>query len=324
MASAPVKGHARSTMNLRGKQLALGLLTIAAGLLHAYLWKGALFGDEFAKAAFYSIPIAALFVFATLFAMASLFISSSRLRVATAVLATAPSSLFMPFQSALIPIAIIALLGAWYASNQIAREYAAANYFSVRKILASGLPVFFTAVALLLATLYYAASSNTKGGALLPRSIFNTVLPLLESPLQGILPGFRADASVDQLILTVAAAQSNGEIIPAKLPPAARAELLRQGRKALGDQLGVAIVGGEKSADVLYRAANAQADKFAGPYKRYLPVLSAFGFFLAVKTFTLPVYWVTLLLVFGAVRLLKAAGALSEETKTIQVRRLVL
>ncbi len=308
-----------------GKELALGVLTVASGVTNAYLWQDAFFAGGFKSATFYSLPVLALFLFAVLFSLSAAFIRAHALRISAAVVSVVAGFVFTPFHAIILPGIALAGIGSWYASGQIANEYAAANYFSVRKTLRSGLPIFFTAVALMFAVFYFSSISalNTSPAeTFLPRAFFDFLLPLFEKPLQEALPGFRSDASVDQLILAFAAREFSGGIDPAKIPPAERAGLLGEGRKALSLQLGIELRGDENSVDVLYRAANAQIEEFSGPFRDYLPFLAAFGFFVAVKTFTLPVYWVTLILVGLVVKLLLTTGFLNQRTETIQVTKL--
>ena len=283
-----------------------------------------LFAGEFREATFYSLPVATLFLFAILFSLSSTFIRYRLVRTATAVLGLASGFLLIPFQPVVLSGAVLSALGGWYATGQISNEAKTANYFSVRKILRGGLPIFFTAVALSLAVFYFSLLGGRSDQSLLPKGLFDVIVPLLEQPLQGILPGFRSDASMDQLILAFASQQLDGDVDLTQLPSVQREELLDESRKALSRELGIPISGGEKGIDVLYQAANAQIKKIAGPYEEYLPFLAAFGFFVAVKAFTLPVYWVTLILFGLVVKSLLAAGLLAEKTEKIEVTRVIL
>ena len=308
---------------LAGKEIALAVLTIAAGVANAYFWREILSAGEFKDATFYSLPVVMLFVFAVLFSLSSAFIQENFVRVATAALSLASGFLVVPFQPVVLSGAILAAAGGWYAARQISNEAEDSNHFSVRKILRGGLPIFFTAVALAIAVFYFSLIGGKTTG-FLPKGLFDAVVPLLEQPLQGILPGFRSDASVDQLILAFASQQLGGGIDISELPASERQQLLNESRKALAEQLGTPISGDEKGIDVLYEAANAQIAKFAGPYRDYLPFIAAFGFFVAVKAFTLPVYWLTLILTAAAVKLLVTIGLLNRKTETVEVTKITL
>lgn len=306
------------------KESILAVLTVAAGVINAWFWKGVIADGGFGRAALYSAPVLTLFLFAIFFALSSSFIRERYLRVVAAALSLALGYFFIPYSFGVLAMAAASALAAWYGCEAIANEYKLSHSFGVRKVLRPGLPIFFTAVALLLSVFYFYSAAGQNTGAILPRAIFNAAIPFLEEPLQGIVPGFRAGASVDDLIIAFALKQSEGDIDVSALPKARRDEFISEGRKALAGQLGITLTGREKSVDVLYQAANAQAEKLAGPYRQYLPLIGAVGFFLAAKTLTLPIYWITLLLVFFVVKLLVSAGILKKEISTIEVRRIVL
>ena len=306
------------------KEIILAILTITAGILNAFLWHDFIASGSFGRAALYSLPVIATFAFAILFALSAIFIREKLMRSAAAILATALGYLFVPYTSWVVIMTAASALAAWYACEAIANEYQASHSFSVRKTLRGGLPMFLTAAVLLLTMFYFSSAANQTGNVLLPKTFFNAAIPLLEKPIQGIIPGFRSGVSVDELIRAFASKQSGGKIDISELPQAQQEEFIREGRRVLGEQLGIPLTGKERSEDVLYEAANAQAEKLAGPYRQYLPLLGAVGFFLAAKTLTLPIYWITLLLVFLVVKLLVTMGILKKEITTIEVERITL
>jgi len=308
------------------KELTLAVLTVAVGLANAWLWKDALFTGEFRNAAFYSLPVVSLIAFAILFALSSAFIRERLIRGMTAILGLSAGYLFLSYTASALPAAALSGLGGWYAASTIANETAASNSFRTRKILRGGLPVFFTSVALMLAVFYFSLLSAHAGfdQLFVPKALFDAAVPLLEKPLRTILPGFRTDASVDDLLLASAAAQLGEAVDLGALSRPEREALLEQGREALTAEFGVTLRGDERAGDVLYQVTNAQFEKFLGPYRRYLPLISAVGFFIAVKALTLPLYWLTTILVFIVIRLLAMAGFLERVKETVEVERLKL
>ena len=307
-----------------GKELALGILTVAVGLANAYLWKGVVLGGGLGPAALYSLPVLALFAFAILFSLSSAFIRRRLTRAATAIASLTSGYLFVPFSGTVAAAAAASALAGWYAADEIAHEEKDSARFSTRKILRGGLPVFFTAVALTLAVFYFVTVSDQHDQTFLPKAMFDAAIPLLQRPLAGILPGFRSDASVDDLMLAFAAAQIGKEFDIGTLTPAERERLVAESRRALATELGIKLSGDEKAGDVLYEVTNAQVAKLLGPYHGYLPAIAAVGFFIAVKAITMPVYWITLLLVWLVVKCLVAAGILRQKTETVEVTRIGL
>ncbi len=313
------------------KEYTLGVLTVAAGLANAYLWKGVLLAPldaehltGFAGLTFYSLPVIALFLFAILFALSSAFITRPALRTVSAMMALAGGYLLVPATTLAASAAAASAAAGWYASDAIAGEYRISNAFAVRKIFRGGLPVFFTAVALTLAVFYFTAVSGAATQSILPKALFDAAIPLIEQPLQNFLPGFRRDATVDELLLAFAAWQGGPDIDVRKLSAAERAQFLRENRGALAQELGVELTGEERGGDLIYRVANTQIEKLAGPYRAYLPFLAAAGFFIAIKMLTLPVYWISLILLFAMVKLMLKAGLLTEKVETIEVVRIML
>lgn len=309
--------------NPSGKELLWGAVTISMGIINAYLWKQAIFGGKFTDVAFYSLPVLSLFVIAILFGLAAVLIRQRLLGAVVAVVTPSTGLLLVPFASGMFAVMALAVIGGWYASEQIANEYAASNYFSVRKIFRSGLPIFFSVVALSLSVMYFTSASGEGLHDLLPKTLFDAVVPLLDQPLQQILPGFRVrTSSLDDLLLAFTARSIGREINLAELLPRERDQLLSENKKVLTEQFGITLTGKEKAGDVLYQITNAQIEKFIGPYHVYVPFIAAAGFFLAIKAFSWPVYWLTLLLISFVVKLLLATGVIRENTKTIEVKRL--
>lgn len=302
----------------------LAVLTMAAGILNAYLWKKAVFAGGFENVSFYSLPALTLLLFVILLALSSAFIRSRAVRIFSAVVALAAGYIFIPYSSYALWAALASAAGGWYAAERIAGEAAASTAFSVRKIFSGGLPIFFTAVALMLAVFYFSSLGGRSDAFFLPKTLFDAAIPFLEQPLQNIFPGFRPNASVDEFLLTAMTHDTGSQIDIAKLPNAERERLLREGRAALAQQFDITLTGEESAGDVIYRVTNAQVAKLAGPYEKYLPLLAAVGFFLAVKALTLPVYWLVLILLFLVVKLLLSLGLLSERVETTQVQRLSL
>lgn len=305
------------------KERILAFLTVATGVLNAYLWKEALGETGFPSISFYVIPIVVALLFTILFSLAGLFIQEKKILISAAVLSHGIGFIFLPFSATVLAGALLSAAAGWYAAYEIAREREAAASFTMRTFLRSGLPLFFTALSLLLAVAYYVAHPNTTQ-ELIPKSMFETALPFVESPMRNVLPGFRRDATVDELLLAFAERELGQSFDISNISTEQRVELFAQGRAALKAQFGIDVRGNEKASDVLYEVVNAQIENILGQYKEYLPIIAAVGLFFAVKTLTFPVYIVTLLLLMVVIQSLKIVHILKIETETISVERLRL
>ncbi len=309
---------------MQSKQIILGVLTVIAGILNAYLWKQAIGVGGFSGIAFYSIPIAAVFVFSVLFSLSSLFIQEWRIRGGAAFASLAVGYLFLPYSLSVLIAAIFTGFGGWFAAGEIAKEGRGGQPFRTRKFLKAGLPLFFTALALLLASAFYTSTGNQNSRNLFSKGMFDAAIPLVQKPLQGILPGLESNASVDDLLLAFAVRQLGDAIDIGKLTSAQKSELLAEGRQALSTQFGVTVTGKEKASDVLYEVTNAQIQKILGPYQEYIPLIATVGFFIAVKALAFPVYMITLFFAWAMVKFLKTMKILHGETEMISVERLTL
>lgn len=296
----------------------------AAGVANAYFWKGLIFSGGYASPTVFSLPAAALFLFAILFALLSLFGRSNILGLSAVAAAFIGSFLFIPAGSTAFAGIALALAGAFLAYRRIRSEARLAVSFSLTKILRQGLPLFFTTLAFVVSVFYFSFIAQQKEGVILPRAVFEFSLPFLQNTLQGIIPGFRAEATLDELLLEGAKTQLGAKVDIAKVPKSELEKLLAEERRSFSQGLGIKITGKEKAADLLYELANQKIEDFAGPYKQYLPYLTAFGFFLAVKVLTLPIYFITLGLLWLAVQLLLFLKILKKETVTIQVEKIAL
>lgn len=305
------------------KELVIAVLTVLAGLVNAYLWKGVILSGTFHEVWFYSLPVAALLAFTLFFALAAAFIQQALIRNSAAVLSLATSYLLVPYNPAVLPPLAITALGAWFAAGQISKESQTANHFSSRRILKSGTPIFFTVLALVFTFFYYTSILGEEEHVFIPRQVFEIIVPYLEQPLGNVLPGLEAGTAVDDILLSIVAQGTDASDL-SQMPKEERDKLIREARRALESQLGITVSGREKGSDIFYQVTNAQIERFLGPFKKYIPLIAAAGFFIAVRAFAIPIYWITLLLMPVVVRFLTIIGFLKEQNETIQIVRIIL
>lgn len=310
--------------NSNWKELLLAIFVVASGVGNAYFWKQLIFSGNYADITLFSVPILLLFIFAASFSLLALFGKSGWLSYGGAGAAFVGSFFFIQANSASLLILVLTLLGAFWALKRIRHEAASSVSVRLGKMLRHGLPLFFTAVALMISVFYFSNIVRKDEQVFVPRVFFELSLPYLQGTLQGLLPGFRADASVNELLLDSIRAQLGDAVDVDALSPGQIEVLIGEQRRALAEGLGLNLSGDERAGDVLYKLTNQQIEQFVGPYKEYIPYLSAFGFFLAIKVLTLPLYFITLGLVWIVVQFLLAAGAIKRETVSMQVERISL
>ena len=306
------------------KELVIAIFLVASGVLNAYFWYELIGSLRFDDIAFLLLPVASLLFLTICFSCVALFIKNTIIGYGAAIAAFVGGFFFVNATSFAITLLVLALGAITWAFHRIRQEATSATVFRLSKILRQGLPLFFTAVALLISLFYFVKIAEDSNQPVIPRSVFDISLPFLEGAFKGILPGFRAHTTVDELLLDALRSQEGNEVDIAKIPRSQLDMFLKEQRAALGKGLGITITGKEQAADFLYNLTNQKIGDFVGPYKQYLPYLSVIGFFLAIKALTLPFYFISLGLVYIVMRVLLAVRVLRREKAMIEVERIIL
>ena len=265
---------------------------------------------------------------AVFFSLGAIFIKNTKIIYGTAAISISAPFLFVPATQTAIAVLGLCLIIAVLAVKRIRNEFYFSLGFSVSKILKSGLPLFFTASALIIATFQLSAVSEEKAiSAFLPKSTFDTVLKFMGKPLEDItgLPLSNSGATVDEVLTKVIRDGLEGQGI--SLSQVAESELKRLvslQRNQLAKNFGISVTGGEKIGDVFYTSISTRLGELLGPYKSYLPYVSAAAFFFAFKAFTLPLYYFSMLITYVLIRLLIATNILRVEKEQMEVERLTL
>lgn len=313
--------------NSNWKELILSILLIIAGVAVAFLWRGVFEAGSFGNYFVLSLPILAVLAYTALFGLAAMFIQNARLAYGAALAPVLASYFLLESSNITLGALAFALAIQAFAIYQIRHETQNAANFSLRKFLRSGLPVFFTGLALTFSVFYLNLAkfqSDDYLGALAPKNVFEKSLSLFGGQLNAIAPGLDPNMTIDEILFSLAKQESGGAIDPAKLSVAQKRQLLQEGYNQLYKQFGIRVTGKERGADLIYDLANQKLGEFVGPYKEYIPYLAAFGVFLTVKFLTLPLYWTTIALCFIFIRLSVATGVLKREKVQVEVERLSL
>lgn len=123
------------------------------------------------------------------------------------------------------------------------------------------------------------------------------------------------------IVATFYLANINEEQAIAAIFPRATVDLILP---ILERQYGTEIPNKEETAELLYRATVEQIRQILGPYRDFLPLASAVIFFLAFKAFTVPLYYLTLVLAFFLIKVLIWSKIVVKEKAQIEVERLTL
>lgn len=308
-------------MTIPSKEILLGILTVAVGILDAYLWQTAIMAGGFSDFARYALPVASLLAFSVLFAVAAVLIRSRWLRAGTAVLATAGGYGFVLAWPFALPAAAITALAGGYAASGMAGEAMSAASLSSRKIMRGGLSLFFTSAAILFTAFFLASPAGSSDRALeilFPDSLFELLLPALGVPLAGSPP------SQTGAVSSASGARDLAGVSLLNILPTGDKNLLEQTQKILSGGAGLDPSSGEPGTDFLRRAVRAQVEHMLEPWRAYLPYAAAATFLIAVKTMTIPLYWLVLPIFALTLRLLVAVGLARQSTETIEVTKVIL
>lgn len=317
------------------KAAVISLLAAVASAVALWLWHETMpfvIGSKFSDAGATVLPFVALLVAATLFSLTALFVKNRMLAYASTVAGVSMLFAFVPLTRAFALPILLALLLAVYAVSRIRRDTRLSLGFSVAKSLKSGLPLYFTVISLAVSLLYLNRLDEQRALEIfLPRNAFNYTLHILttpNSPLGGLFAQYgelSPELTVNELLLQLLDKElaSQGFSI-AGVPQKELTRLIEAERAELARAYGITVRGEEKVGDVFYEAVTGKIENLFGPYRRYLPVASAIAFFLAFKTLTLVLYFVTLLVVFICVKILTRAKIVVHEKQKIEVDHLAL
>jgi hypothetical protein len=265
-------------------------------------------------------------VYAILFGLYLVFARQALLRYTIPPISFGAIALFLGLNKFVLEglgIAIVFVLIAAWSSE---REYKNSIVFSPQRIIGRSLKLFFTGLAVLFAFTYYGDTyQNTNSiNQLFPRSVFQISLKAVEGPLKGVIPGFSADSTIDEILISVAANQGGVKESPAAMAQLQtlvkrnRAQMLRELEGQLGVDLQVsAITGGEKVSDILYGLSMAKTEEYVRAYIGYLPLIVAISYFFALKAVSIVVYLVVLACMALALRALLWFGMAHKDTTMV-------
>lgn len=157
---------------------------------------------------------------------------------------------------------IILLLCFWFASNRIKKEEEVQTTLNFWRIWKRGLPIFITALCLLISVAYYfspAIMKTSKTKIKIPRQSFDIAIKPLEGLIKERLP---EDIDLNMPV--------NKILNPEQI-------------KELEKNYGIKIGSTDTGKDVLYKLVDFQINNLAGPYRKFIPFGLAMGLFITLK-----------------------------------------
>jgi hypothetical protein len=151
------------------------------------------------------------------------------------------------------------------ASSRIRREEMVQMKLNFWRIWKRGLPIFITALSLLVALVYYFSpelAKIDKKEIIIPRKTFDMVIRPLETLIIERLP--EGISSIDT--------EANQILKPQEI-------------KELKEKYNIEVKEGETIKDLIYQLTEYQINSSSGPYEKFIPIGLAVGLFLALKLF---------------------------------------
>ena len=182
-------------------------------------------------------------------------------------------------------------------------------------------------LAVIVSVFYYNAIHLDEEKALttiFPQSLSSVAVKIVSSQLKslvGVPVKIDPESSVDEVISQILIEQSKEAGLPSsKLPPAELAKI----RQEISARYKISLAGDEKISEVFQRAVTGRLESLLGPCKEYLPLILTVTLFLALRTITLPLYYLTVLLDFILIKIALSANILKKDKKQIEAERLTL
>ena len=313
------------------KEIVLAILVAALNIAVFWFWFKAaplIAEGEFQNYSSFIVPAGGLILSASLFSLVTLFTQNKWLAYASAIIAIGAPYLLVKATALILGINLASVALIILAVHRIRKEYSLSLGFSLSKTTKTGLPIYFTTASLIISVFYFGNVTEEKAlSSILPKPVLNLALKNLAGPLESLsgLPSLNPDVTVDEALLKLAEKQLQDQGVNISQFP--RPELLRMlasQRNELAKNFGIKLGGREKLGDVLYNTISQRIEELLGPYKKYLPAASAIAFFLAFKTFTIPLYYLTTLVTFLLIKIMVRGRILKSEKQQIEVEKLTL
>ena len=182
------------------KELVLAFLSAAGGIAVFWFWKESIpliIEGQFKQYVNFIGPVAGLIVVASLFLLSTALVKNKNLLYVLFLAGVAAPFLFLEPSSTVLGSAGICLFLIAFAIHRMRSEVSLSQGFSLAKTAKSGLHIYFTCAALIVANFYLVNIDQEQAvAALLPRATFNVLIPLFEKQSGIVVPDREQAAEV--------------------------------------------------------------------------------------------------------------------------------
>lgn len=313
------------------KEIIVGVLAVVSGGAAFWFWYTAIpkiISGSFANYSNAYLPLGLLVIAAVFFAMAAVFIKSTIWVYAILFGSMGGAYFLLPAISPVLVSLTACLVFIFSAVYRIRAEAMLSLGFHPSKILKGGMAVYFTASALVISTFFYMSLDEDRAiSTLLPEPVFQAAFPAILNylNLDSALPSIGPDSTIDDALTSVIKDQLIKQGIPeSRISAKEISAAVKIQRDELGRRYGITLTGKERIADAFYRLTSNQLVALVGPYRSYLPAVSALTFFFAFKVLTIPLYYVTMAVVILLIKVLEKFKILKRQIVSMDVERLTL
>lgn len=291
-------------MSKTHKEVILGVTTI---ILSVFFWwcLKVIFYRENLSFKFWILAFTVFVLWGIALSLAMLLIRDKRILYGSFVVMAGAFGMFFNNEPFYYLIGLILLFCAFViGAAKIKREEEVQVRLNFWRIWKRGLPIFVTALAILIAMVYYfspALDKLNKREIIIPRNTFDMIIAPFESLIKARLPEEAPDLNVKAI------------------------EFLKpQEIKDLNDKYGIIVSQDETIRDLLYQLTEYQINSADAPYEKFIPIGLAIALFLALKlvgVFYVPIVILFTWLFLRLLILLKFAS-FGKETKEVETVRL--
>ena len=319
--------------------LILGIATFILALAAGFLFNGLLygsFGGSPGASVFWVLTAAVFLLLVVMLGIDALLI---KLNIVYLVFGASVLALILPVMARMNGwqwlAAVVLFLWISWSRWQIRRDLEIFVKPKAGRILTRGVKKMLSGLIIFISVFYFFSPGITQAENLFfSRSLFETVLVPLEKVVQGFLPQFRKDMTVDEAILEIAAGAAFDQALKSdprlRETPSMEIENTRKQffeqfksripgeRRELSEQLGVALKGDEKIADVFYDFTLAKFRELPAQARVFFNIFSALALYFILRLAAIPFGWLARIFAAGLFKILLIAGFISVKKEMIE------
>lgn len=182
------------------KELSLVFLASIGGIVVFWFWRESIpliIDGEFRQYVNFIGPVAGLVAIAVLFLLSIILVKNTRIIYLLFLVGIVSPLLFIEATGTVLATAGICLFLIAFAIHRMRQEVYLSRGFSLSKIAKSGLHIYFTCAALVVANYYLVNIDKEQAvAALLPRATFDIVIPIIENQIGFEIPDREQAAEV--------------------------------------------------------------------------------------------------------------------------------